>query len=271
MERLEGSPLSIKILAQEDADRLYNTYPQLSRNYQVSCPSCGKNNGTYMDGRVQLGDTEWVCNCKDQVQRQKHYLNSGIGMTYQYLWWDDFKGDFDAADEVKAYITDLEDNIEAGHGLYIWSENFGSGKTFLATIIARSAILAGYNVFMATFADILSSTKAGWKDADYSRWYRGRIDSAYLLILDDVGKELLGAKGFNDEYARNMFDNIIRTRTQQGRPTIITSNYSMQELRTNYGRPVVSLLEEATNTIHVKGEDYRPYKKKTKAGHRRVW
>lgn len=271
MDRLEGSPLSIRILPQEDADRLYNTYPQLSRNYRTSCPSCGKSNGPYMDGIVELDGVKWQCNCKDQVQRQKHYLNSGVGMTYQYLWWDDYFGDPEAADVARAYTEDICSNIEVGHGLYLHSENYGTGKSFLATIIARTAILADYNVFMTTFPDMISSTKAGWKDAEYSKWYRARVDSAQLLILDDVGKELMDTKGHNNDFAKQMLDNIVRTRTQQGRPTIMTSNQSLQDLRTAYGRPLSSLMNETMDFVRVTGDDYRPLKKPSRVGFRRVW
>ena len=48
-----------------------------------------KNCGEGVDGTVVVDGALMRCNCADQLQRYKHYLNAGIGLTYQRLNWND--------------------------------------------------------------------------------------------------------------------------------------------------------------------------------------
>lgn len=270
-QRLESSPLTDRIIEQDDADQLYLIYPDLPRSYLYGCPSCGKNMGMGVDGVVVLDDVAWTCNCKDQLQRHKHYLNAGVGATYQFLGWNNFNGDQNALTLVAGYAHDIADNIESGTGLMLSSKTLGTGKTMLGTLVIKSAVMNGYKCFATTFADMLSSMKAGWKDQAFAKWYKQRIDSAQVLMIDDLGKEMLGDNGFNTSMAVNVFDSLLRTRVQQNRPTIITTNYDKGELMRTYGNAVASLLEEQQITIEVAGSDYRPSVSKQSKGYRRIY
>jgi hypothetical protein len=57
--------------------------------------------------------------------------------------------------------------------------------------------------------------------------------------------------------AETTFDNILRTRVQAARPTIITTNCSPAELARGYGSAVLSLLIEQSVPVEVTGEDFR--------------
>lgn len=268
--RLEESPLVHRPLAQQDAERLYSQYPLLARNHHKGCPACGKNRG-WGDGVVVLDGEEWECNCHDQLQRQKHYLDAGVGQTYQFLTWKDFTGDQDALSSVRSYVDDLTSNIESGRGLMLRGRDYGTGKTFMATLIARAAVLAGFSTYMVTLPDLLSSMKAGWHDAEYDRWRRNKVESAMVLVLDDVGKELMEGQGFNNDYASRTFDNLVRTRVQQGRPTIVTTNLTRNEMHGSYGMALKSLLDEMGDVVEFHGNDFRPLTRPPLVGQRRIW
>jgi DNA replication protein DnaC len=268
--RLEDSPLLYRVLPQEDVDKLYAIYPSLAKSSRNGCPACGKNLGPDVDGFVEIGGAKYRCNCRDQLQRQKHYLDAGIGITYQFLWWSDWHGDEDVLGKVVDYRMHLVENVESGVGMVLRSPDFGVGKTFLAAMLAKSAVWDGISTYMTTFPDLLSSMKAGWKDSDFSKWYRHKVDSAHLLVLDDVGKEMVAGSGFNNDFAKLTMDNIVRTRVQQGRTTIVTTNLSSNDMRQVYGPALASLMSEQMVEVIVRGDDYRPQKKPSIVGHRRI-
>ena len=231
-------------------------YPNLSRNHYLGCPSCGKNKGKFKNGYVNLKDNlEYECNCQDQLQRHKHYLNAGIGRAYQFLCWADFTGNDALCADAKEFCENLGAHIEDGEGLIMCSRSYGTGKTLAASLIAREAVQLGYNTFMSTWADMLDDKKDGWKDNEFNCWHSQRVNSAQLLVIDDLGKEMTGRDGFNDSFSRQTFDTIIRTRTQRAQATIITTNLLSSELEATYGAAVISLLRERCHLKVYEGSD----------------
>ncbi len=269
--RLESSPLMYSIISQDDAEQLYAIYPDLPKSHLHGCPSCGKNHGDMVNGTVVLDGIEYECNCQDQLQRHKHYLNAGIGLTYQVLDVKDFHGDQNALLSVAAYIQRYEEMLEIGKGIFLYGEGYGTGKTMLAYLALKWFVLNGKKCYATTYADMLSSMKAGWKDEKYAKWYRAKVDSAQVLVLDDVGKELMSGSGFNNDFSRQTLDGLIRTRTQQSRPTIITTNMDKSQFVLTYGEQLHSLIKESMVTIHVTGEDYRNKAETKPKGQRRIY
>lgn len=269
--RLEQSPLAYRILDQSDADQLYSIYPDLPKSYLYGCPTCGKNRGDMVDGITVVNGIEYVCNCQDQLQRHKHYLNAGIGLTYQILSWNDFHGDAEAYADVSRYMEEFHSNIESGRGLLLYGEQYGTGKSMLGYLILKECVFAGYRCYATTYLDMLSSLKAGWRDEQYAKWYRDKIDSAQILMIDDVGKELMQASGFNNDFSKQQLDGLMRTRTQQSRATIITTNLSTGDISRVYGSALWSLISENMTPIKVDGVDYRRSVDKPPKGQRRIY
>ena len=269
--RLETSSLAHRILDQDDAEQLYAIYPDLPKSHMDGCPACGKNLGPMVDGELVLNGLHVQCNCQDQLQRHKHYLNSGIGLTYQLLSWSDFKGDAAAKASVAKYMGQMDSMIESGIGLLLYGTQYGTGKTMLAYLVLKEMVLCGYRCYATTYNDMLSSMKSGWHDDKYAKWYKRKIDSAQVLVLDDVGKELMQTGGFNNDFSRQTLDSLIRARVQQSRPTIITTNMDIEGLTASYGAPLVSLLRECMQPINVSGADYRPNMHKKSKGERRIY
>ena len=91
-------------LSDEDAARVYAENPRIKADPREYCPTC-MTRGTY-----RWRGKEHQCDCALQLQLQKHYLNSGIALTYQVLDWDDFIVDNTSKEAalatVKAYLAD---------------------------------------------------------------------------------------------------------------------------------------------------------------------
>lgn len=258
MPRLEDSVLLDMPLDQEDADELYLVFPDVPRSSDEGCPTCYKNRGKIQDGVVSVRGVQMQCNCADQLQRYKHYLNAGIGLTYQRLYWDDYFGDPEAAKFVKNYIENLQRNQMEGRGFVAFGSP-GQGKTMLAAFVLKEAVNLNIPCYMTTAYDFIQSTKKGWSDPTYAKWYKRKIDAARLLVLDDLGKEIEGfSNAKTDVMAIQQIENLIRVRTQQMRPTLITTNLKdLDMIKSTYNHFVTSLLTESCSFFWFSGDDAR--------------
>ena len=76
-----------------------------------------------------------------------------------------------------------------------------------------------------------------------------------LLIIDDLGTE------FNTQYTQAAFFDILNTRINEGKKTIISTNLSFEELRDMYSPRTASRIAGVFTLLHIFGEDIRIKKK----------
>ena len=136
-------------------------------------------------------------------------------------------------------------------GLYVWGKA-GVGKTVLACSIAKEFIKAGWPV------EYISSPKFIMQLQDL---YRNTNESAYskleyvsnipLLIVDDIGAEKL------TDFVKQSFYFIINEREQWERNTIITSNYSLDDLDMYIDSRISSRIAGACEVVELTGKDRR--------------
>ncbi len=230
-------------LPEEEASRLYRTYPNLGHSPRKYCPTCHKK-GTYT-----FNGEEHECDCVMQLQLNKHYLASGIGVTYQRLGWDDLVNE-----DVKSWCRQyLEHNLaDRGVGLLL-TGSFGSGKTLSATLLLKELVKRGYHCYATTFASMVETYTAGWRDPEDKKYFIRKVVNSDVLLLDDLGKEFKRS----NRLAETTFDDVLRTRVQAGRATLLTTNMTKEELGDGYGGAALSLLREVILTYQFSGDDYR--------------
>jgi DNA replication protein DnaC len=112
----------------------------------------------------------------------------------------------------------------------ILSGGYGIGKTHLVTAIANQLIQAGTAVICMTMVELLERIKASYdeaarhdcapREAEIMRQY----EMVPLLIIDDLGSENPTEWGLSRLYA------IVNARYEAYQPTIVTTNYDMEEL-----------------------------------------
>ena len=133
--------------------------------------------------------------------------------------------------------------------------NTGLGKTHLSLAIAGEVLKKGYNVIYRT-------TQALIGQAERERFSReGEGDSQEtmlacdLLILDDLGCE------FPTQFTVSVLYNLINTRLNTGRPTIISTNYTRTQLKEKYTDRVCSRIFGCYDCLTFVGADIRQQKK----------
>ena len=112
------------------------------------------------------------------------------------------------------------------------------GKT-----VSRPCYFITYNGLLDLKGSIMES-----HDNDDELLYNGILGEAYddaynvrVLVLDDVGKEHASASGWQ----KNMLHHVLRTRFNNGLPTIVTTNIQLDDWEAHYGSATQSFVHES--------------------------
>ncbi|WP_312643739.1 ATP-binding protein [Hydrogenoanaerobacterium sp.] len=128
----------------------------------------------------------------------------------------------------------------------------GLGKTHLSLAIASEVIAKGYEVIYGSVQDLFRRAE----DEKFSREGTSydtleALLECDLLILDDLGSE------FVTSFTTAMLYNIINTRINHRKPTIISTNLPFKELDSQYADRVVSRMIGNYNVLQFQGNDIR--------------
>lgn len=173
------------------------------------------------------------CKPYEEYRRQaslaKTFKHAKIPPRYNGKTFADYRVDADnqvAVDFAKGIM------LEGYSGGYFYG-GVGTGKTFLAAIIAQEFIKAGKTVLFEKVADLLTEFYAVYRGQGGSE--DSILDGLYnvdLLVLDDFGLEK------STQFVGATLSKIIDARyNREGATTIITSNYSLKQIAARLNTP----------------------------------
>ena len=239
----------------------------IERNGHIYCKSCGKR----VDGElVDLGFTKFIprIKCECEIKRDKENEERERLMKISTLKRDCFSSpnqhqyNFEkylnekgqaykvAYNYAKSFEQMKKDNV----GLLFYGD-VGSGKTYLACSIANELIeREQVKVKIMNLSQVINQIQKSAFKLD-SNEIINNLSNIPLLILDDLGIER------DTSYAREQVYNIINSRYLKGRPTIFTTNLSLEiiqnpNIELEYQR-IYSRILEMTIPVKVTGEDFR--------------
>ena len=154
--------------------------------------------------------------------------------------------------KVEKYLDNLVGMMEQGIGLYLWSAEHGTGKTSIASLIAKEALRYGKTVFFEE-SSRLKGMLINKEQFEEGTSIEERMMMVDVLILDDVGKEYRTSSG----YAENVIETLVRARVQKVKTTIMTGNVHPKDMQKIYSEHFSALLKESVVPVNVTGHDFR--------------
>ena len=188
---------------------------------------------------------------RDLMERIKRYRKMGFPESQMQYWT--FENDDQSRPKLtemaKRYVNNFDKFYREGKGLLLYGD-VGTGKTYIACMIANALIDKGYPVLVTNFARILNTLQGTFDRQEYL----DSLNQFKLLVIDDLGVER------DTGFAKEQVFNIIDSRYRAGKPMIITTNLSMQKLATESDlsdKRVYDRIIERCFPVEVSGESRR--------------
>lgn len=129
----------------------------------------------------------------------------------------------------KKYCDNWEQVKKENIGAMITGDT-GIGKTYITYCIANELLSKYVPIVMTSSINLLNTIKdrysANGQEAEIA--VMRELNKAHLLILDDLGAE------HNTEWTRSKIYEILDNRIRQEKPIIVTSNFTVEQLRRQF-------------------------------------
>lgn len=236
----------------------YHNFPEDYTDVKYECNLC--NDTGYVDVNM--------CVCMKRELVKAGYESSGIGHLIKKQSFETFSLNYYKHDpqlyrnmennfiRCKTYAQNF--NSEKYENIILLGAT-GLGKTHLSTSIAKVVIEHGFDVVYDTAQNI-------YEDFQYERFSRtyqdtseNRTDKYFecdLLIMDDLGTEVV------NQFTLSCLYNLINTRINKEKSTIINTNLNRNDLRKIYADRITSRLFGEFDTLIFQGTDVRELKLK---------
>lgn len=152
---------------------------------------------------------------------------------------------------VRSYFENFDTMKAERKGLLLFGD-VGTGKSFAAACVANALMDKGISCYMRNFKEIdiiLQELNKGEK-----KEYYDNLNRYSLLILDDLSAER------KTEYMQEIVFNVVDSRYRAGRPLIVTTNLTAEELKHPaelINQRTFSRLFEMCIPVEVTGKDRR--------------
>ncbi len=210
-----------------------NGYPCDYTSVKYECDKCCDSGYVGID----------MCACMKAGIARARLAASGIGKQFGNQTFDGFSLDYyqgsdrDTARRNLDIIKDYAEHFDGSGESLLLIGGTGLGKTHLSSALAKVVISRGYDVVYDTVQGVISAFErqrfgSGSGDDGTTDKYFG----SDLLIIDDLGTEI------SNQFTVACLYNIINTRINACRATVINTNLDQNELRGRYADRITSRL-----------------------------
>ncbi|MBQ8388521.1 MAG: ATP-binding protein [Clostridia bacterium] len=244
-----------RLRAQKEQMLVAAGYPADYTDVKYECEKCSDSG--FVDG--------YMCECMKRELVMAGYESSGIANLLRTQSFDTFSLDYyknnPEAHRLMSmnldYLKRYADGFR-GRG----SENLllmggtGLGKTHLSSSVAKRVIERGYDVYYVSAINMLSNFEYQRFGSSMSAEVEStdRCFDCDLLIIDDLGTEI------TNQFSISVIYNLINTRLNTGKPTVVSTNLTQSELRQRYSDRITSRIFGEYRPIVFKGVDVRAQK-----------
>jgi len=214
------------------------------------CQNCGKQYDKYENGIFQKRWSDRYCSSQCyQVEFKKHIKANMIdyllktGMPERLI-------KIAIESRPKSCYTHFLKNINKDQGLYLYGKT-GTGKTIFACHAAMKLTAQLKKVMFISSLRLIMQLQDLYRTKKSVMEYLKKITDANVLIIDDLGTEKI-----TDFTVQSLYF-IVNEREQNGKQTIITSNYSLTDLNVHIDDRITSRIAGMCHVIEFKGVDMR--------------
>ncbi len=240
IKKLEAENNSIQVEIKKLLVR--NNFPE---NYLDTIYSCNKCKDT---GIFQNKHCECVMNDIKKFQTQELNKSSSL----QLCSFDTFNLNFYPETEapipnsrttirgfmrnVLNFCKNYAQNFKLPAKGIIMTGSTGLGKTHLSLAIASEVINKGYYAVYGSAPNLVrQAEEEHFGIVEYSGFVK-RLRECDFLVIDDLGAE------FESKFSVSLIYELINSRINQGLPTVVSTNFSFEQLQKRYNDRIVSRL-----------------------------
>ena len=253
----------------ESAEQLRVISDSLNAKYKASLEKAGiKKPGVFCAACEDSGfaNGDW-CECVKDIAKALVAEELSRSMPIHDCSFDTFKLSYypDVTDEdgcnprekaeailnfCKEYVKSFPDNVRS----VLFMGKTGLGKTHLSLSMVSEISKKGYSVIYGPVGKLFSAVEK--EHFSYSG-DTDKLDSLLecdLLVLDDLGTEFL------TPFTSSLFYNIVNSRLLENKPTIISTNLSIDEIESRYSNRIASRFIGNYDVKYLIGNDIRQIK-----------
>lgn len=142
-----------------------------------------------------------------------------------------------------------------GKGNLLFVGGTGLGKTFLSACIANAVADKGFSVAYESASQLFDKlNRHHFSPDDQTRQQVSDIESADLLIIDDLGTEM------TNQFVISALYSLLNDRLLQGKSMIISTNLNVEEIARRYSPQIASRVQGCFKALTFLGKDIRVLK-----------
>ncbi len=205
------------------------------------------------------------CHCFKQSIIKMLYAQSNIQetllvenfdtLTHEFYQGEDLERFQNAVRECQGFVNSFQNDYR---NLFFYG-TVGTGKSFLSGCIAKELIEKGHPVLYFSSAQLFDLLSMHSYDFNKKEDLYNLLDDLYncdLLIIDDLGTETLRANVTSQLFS------CLNERHIRKKPTIISTNLSLEETRNRYSDRIFSRIMSHYHVCKLTGPDIRMVKKR---------
>lgn len=218
-------------------------------------------------GYIEQNNRTVVCDCMKKLMSDIACEKLNANLPLESCTFESFKLDyysdkpeasgavpFNRMSNILNYCRNYADTFSMKSRSLLMRGATGLGKTHLSLAIANEVIRKGMSVVYVSAPDILTKLERehfAHQYTDEENTFRSLMDCD-LLIVDDLGTEFVTTFTVSTVY------NIFNSRILSGKPIIMSTNLTLNELLSTYSQRFVSRMMGSCDRLEFIGEDIRP-------------